>query len=86
MMIKKKNSSRKTIINVFVLDNRGSKHTKQRLTELKWESSHSKKSHLKFISQQLIDTPHKKNQQRQKIWTTRSKTLTLLTFVEYNIL
>lgn len=35
MMIKKKNSSRKTIINVFVLDNRGSKHTKQRLTELK---------------------------------------------------
>ena len=53
----KKIHPEKTIINVFVLDNRGSKYTKQKLAELKWESSHSKKSHLKFTSQQLIDSP-----------------------------
>lgn len=33
-MVIKKNHPEKTIINVFVLDNRGSKYTKQKLTEL----------------------------------------------------
>lgn len=31
-----------TIINVYVLDDRATKYTKQKLTELKWESDHFK--------------------------------------------